>query len=144
MRGSLAPRMVSVLPRTYDERDAYDELLRQTRGLRREQAAEREAWLARLSAERKVEHLFELEVLLKGLACFANPRNHPGPVRKTPVVAQDFREHAALVREALGRIVNTCRLLLGDGERTFVFQRYLETVLPDDQARTRLLGDAFK
>jgi hypothetical protein len=129
--------------RAPEERDVYDDLLRDTRGLRREHAVAREAWLAGLPLERKVEHLFEAEILLKGLACFANPRNHPGPPRKTPVVAQDFREHAALVREGLGRIVHTCRLLLGEGERTFVFQRYLETVLPDDQARTRLLGDAF-
>src|ERR1700731_1452058 len=87
------------------ERDAYADLLRDTRGLRREHAQAREAWLHRLPLDKKDEVLFELEVLLKGLACFANPRNHPGPARKTPVVAQDFREHAALVREALGRIV---------------------------------------
>src|SRR5258708_18022504 len=134
--------MVSVLPRTYDERDAYDELLRQTRGLRREQANEREAWLARLPAEHKVERLFELEVLLKGLACFANPRNHPGPPRKTAVVAQDFREHTVLVREGLARVVQSCRTLLAEGERVYVFQRYLETVLPDDRARTRLADEA--
>jgi hypothetical protein len=46
-----------------------------------------------------------------------------------------------LVREALGRVVQTCRALLVDRERAFVFQRYLETVLPDDRARTRLVGD---
>jgi len=127
--------------RAPEERDVYDDLLRDSRGLRREHALAREQWLAKLPLERKVEHLFELEILLKGLACFANPRNHPGPARKTPVVAQDFREHAALVREALGRIVQSCRLLVGEGERAFVFQRYLETVLPDDQARTRLVGE---
>jgi hypothetical protein len=127
-----------------EERDAYDDLLRDTRGLRREQAQAREAWLARVPIERKVEHLFELEILLKGLACFANPRNHPGPPRRTPVVAQDFREHATMVREALGRIVQTCRLFLAEGDRAFVFQRYLETVLPDDRARTRLAGDPLK
>ncbi len=125
-----------------DERDVYDDLLRDTRGLRREHAAAREGWLARLPLERKVDLLFELEILLKGLACFANPRNHPGPPRKAPIVAQDFREHTALAREALGRIVQTCRTLLGEQERAFVFQRYLETVLPDDRARTRLVGDA--
>jgi hypothetical protein len=124
-----------------EERDAYDDLLRDTRGLRREHAQAREAWLTRLPIERKVEHLFELEILLKGLACFANPRNHPGPPRRTPVVAQDFREHSAMVREGLGRIVQTCRLFLAEGDRAFVFQRYLETVLPDDRARTRLAGN---
>jgi hypothetical protein len=121
--------------RNAEERDAYDDLLRDTRGLRREQAQAREAWLAGMTMDRKVEHLFELEILLKGLACFSNPRNHPGPPRKTPVVAQDFREHAAIVREALTRIVHTCRSFLAERERAFVFQRYLETVLPDDRAR---------
>jgi hypothetical protein len=130
----------AVPERTLDERDAYDDLLRDTRGLQREQAHAREAWLARLQLERKVEHLFELEVLLKGLACFANPRNHPGPPRKTPIVGQDFREHMVLVREVLGRVSESCRLLLVERDRAFVFQRYLETVLPDDRARTRLVG----
>jgi hypothetical protein len=131
------------LERPADERDVYDDLLRDTRGLRREHAHARESWLAHLPLERKIDHLFELEILLKGLACFANPRNHPGPPRKTPVVAQDFREHMALVREALGRIANTSRVLLVEGERAFVFQRYLETVLPDDRARTRLVGEGL-
>jgi hypothetical protein len=131
------------LDRTAEERDAYDDLLRDTRGLRREQAQAREAWLAGVTMDRKVEHLFELEILLKGLACFSNPRNHPGPPRKTPVVAQDFREHATLVREALARIVQTCRAFLADRERAFVFQRYLETVLPDDRARRRLVGEVL-
>jgi hypothetical protein len=136
----------SPVPRGLDhleQRDAYDELLRQTRSMRREQAHEREAWLARVAADHKVEHLFELEVLLKGLACFANPRNHPGPPRKTAVVAQDFREHTLLVREGLARVLQCCRALLADGERVFVFQRYLETVLPDDRARTRLADDSL-
>jgi hypothetical protein len=128
------------LERPPEERDVYDDLLRDTRGLRRDHSAAREAWLSKMPLERKVEHLFELEILLKGLACFANPRNHPGPAKKAPVVAQDFREHAALVREALARALHTCRVLLVDGERAFVFQRYLETMLPDDRARTRLLG----
>ena len=125
------------------ERDVYDDLLRDTRGLRKEHAQAREAWLARLPIERKVEQLFELEILLKGLACFANPRNHPGPPRKAPVVAQDFREHTTLVREAFGRIVQSCRALLLDRDRAFAFQRYLETVVPDDQARTRLVGESL-
>ena len=126
-----------------DERDAYDDLLRDTRGLRREQSAAREAWLQRLPVERKEDTLFELEILLKGLACFANPRNHPGPARRTPIVAHDFREHLVVVREALGRVVSLCRTLLLERDRAFAFQRYLETMLPDDGARTRLVRDAM-
>jgi len=121
--------------------DAYLDLLRDTRGLQREHALAREAWFAQLPNERKEELLFELEILLKGLACFANPRNHPGPSRRTPIVAQDFREPLALAREAVARIVMLCRALLVDRERAFVFQRYLETVLPDDRARTRLVNE---
>ncbi len=131
---SLAPPR-SILP---GERDAYQELLRDTRGLRREQSSAREQFVTRLVAERKEEHLFELEVLLKGLACFANPRNHPGPARRTPVVAQDFRDALTLARETMGRITALCRALQFERDRAFVFQRYLETVVPDDSGRARL------
>jgi hypothetical protein len=121
--------------------DAYSDLLRDTRTLRREHALLRDAWFGKLPVERKDEVLFELEILLKGLACFANPRNHPGPARRPPVVAQDFREHLSLVREGLGRVAALARQLLVEGDRAFVFQRYLETVMPDDNARTRLVRD---
>jgi len=124
--------------------DAYAELLRDTRGLRREQSQAREQWIARLPEGRRDEALFELEVLLKGVACFANPRNHPGPPRKTAIVAQDYREPLVLSRDGMHRIVHLCRLLLGGQERAFVFQRYLEMLLPDDGARARLVRGAAR
>ncbi len=125
------------------EHDAYTDLLRDTRGLRREQAQAREAWFHQLPVERKEELLFELEILLKGLACFSNPRNHPGPARRTAVVAQDFREPLVLARDAMSRVIMLCRALMPERDSTFVFQRYLETVLPDDGARTRLVHDSI-
>ena len=94
-------------------------------------------------ARKKEEVLFELEILLKGLACFANPRNHPGPPKRTPVVAQDFREPTCLAREGMARIVSLSRTLLLERDRAFVFQRYLETVLPDEGARTRLARETL-
>jgi hypothetical protein len=124
-------------------RDAYGELLRDTRGLKREQQQAREAWFARLPSERKDEQLFELEILLKGIACFSNPRNHPGAPRRAPIVMQDYREPLQLVRDALSRVVQLARVLLGDRDRAFVFQRYLETVLPEDNARTRLVREGM-
>lgn len=124
------------------ERDAYAELLRDMRGLRREQAHARDHWVAQLTAARKEDLLFELEILLKGLVCFVNPRNHPGPPRRLPVVAQDFREAVSMTREAMARITALCRTLLFEKDRSFVFQRYLETVLPDDRARSRLMDAA--
>jgi hypothetical protein len=124
-------------------RDAYGDLLRDTRGLRREQQQAREAWFARLPSEKKDEQLFELEILLKGIACFANPRNQPGPLRRAPIVMQDYHEALLLVRDGLARVVHLSRLLLGDRDRAFVFQRYLETMLPEDTARTRLVREGM-
>lgn len=120
-------------------RNAYADLLRDTRGLRREQQQAREAWFARLAADKKDETLFELEILLKGLACFANPRNHPGAGRRQTIVSHDFHEHLAHAQGGMARVVQLARAMLGDRDRAFVFQRYLETVLPEDTARTRLL-----
>src|ERR1700759_954656 len=123
----------------FPARNAYADLLRDTPGLRREQQPASEAWFARRAAEGKYETRFELEILLKGVACFANPRNHPGSGRRATIVSYDFREHLAEARDAMSRIVQLARNMLGERDRAFVFQRYLETVLPEDAARTRLL-----
>src|SRR5882672_2686640 len=106
-------------------RDAYSDLLRDTRGLRREQQQARDAWYQKLPWERKEEFLFELEILLKGIACFSNPRNHPGPPRRAPVVAIDFSRHLAFFRDGVARVVDLARQLLGQKDRAFVFQRYV-------------------
>ena len=119
--------------------NAYAELLRDSRPLRREQREARETWYARLAEDQKEEILFELEILLKGLACFANPRNHPGTGRKNSVVSHDFREQLGHAKEGMARVVQLARAMLGERDRAFVFQRYLETVLPEDNARTKLV-----
>src|SRR3990170_2459840 len=87
------------------ERDVYANLLRDTRGLRREQATARDAWFASLPWERKEETLFELEMLLKGIACFGNPRNHPGAPSGKTAVAQDFHEELRILRDVQQRVV---------------------------------------
>ena len=119
-------------------RNAYAELLRDSRGLKREQQHARDTWFARLAAEKKDEVLFELEILLKGLACFANPRNHPGAGRRQTIVSYDFRQQLAHAKDGMARVVQLARTMLGEKDRAFVFQRYLETVLPEDTSRTRL------
>lgn len=123
--------------------NAYAELLRNTRGLRREQQLARDTWFAGLSADRKDEVLFELEVLLKGVACFANPRNHTGATGRRTFVSLDFRDHLRETRDGMQRIVQLSRTLLGDRDKAFVFHRYLETVLPEDGARSRLLRSSL-
>src|SRR5262249_50129769 len=105
----------------------------------REQSVAREQWLAKGPGPNREDTLFELEVLLKSLACFANPRNHAGPPPRTPIVAPDYREAPVPSRHATHRLVYLCRQLLGEQERAFVFQRYLEMLLPDDNVRTRLV-----
>jgi hypothetical protein len=121
--------------------DAYAELLSRTRDLESDHRAQRDRWFAELPNDNKEELLFELEVLLKATACFSNPRNHPGPPKRTSVVAQDFREATTLLRDGLGRAIALIRTLLGQRERAYVFHRYLETVLPEDTLRTRLVHE---
>jgi hypothetical protein len=121
--------------------DAYSDLLSGTRRLQREQRVARESWLAALQIEGRDELLFELEVLLKAAACFSNPRNHPGPPRRSAIVAHDFRPALQVFRDGLERAIALARQLLGSLDRAFVFHRYLETVLPEDSARARLLAE---
>lgn len=123
------------------EPDAYADLLSRTRGLRSDQRLQRDRWFAELELDNKEDLLFELEVLLKATACFSNPRNHPGPAKRTPVVAQDFREATSLFRDGMKRGVALCRQLLGQRDRAYIFHRYLETVLPEDAIRTRLVRE---
>jgi hypothetical protein len=134
---SIAPRR-SLFPIAPGE-DPYQSLLSETRALHREQRAQRESWLSELSLEGRDEALFEFEVLLKAAACFSNPRNHPGPPRRTAIVALDFRSSLAAFHDGLTRATSLARQLLGTADRAFVFHRYLETVLPEDNARSRLL-----
>ncbi len=104
-RPSAPPAKLSGFP---SGSDAYSDLLRDTRRLRREQAQLRELWVSRLSDDRR-EALFELEILLKGLACFANPRNHPGAPKRTALVAQDYGPALALGASGVERVVSLCQ-----------------------------------
>jgi hypothetical protein len=123
------------------ERDVYANLLRDTRELRRDQASARDVWYATLPWDRKEETLFELEMLLKGVACFGNPRNHPGQTGTKTAVAQDFQAQLRVVRDVSYRVVQLTRSLLGDKEQEYRFSRYLETVLPEDAARGKLIQE---
>jgi hypothetical protein len=127
--------------RLASERDVYANLLRDTRGLRREQSTARDTWFASLPWERKEETLFELEMLLKGIACYGNQRNHPGTPQSKSAVAQDFHEHMRVLREACHRVTALTKQLLGDRERAYTFARYLETMMPEDAARGRIVQD---
>ena len=120
-------------------REGYKALLVGSRDMRRDHAIARDAWFAALQIDRKADLLFEFECVLKGLACFANPRNHPGPPRRTAIVAVDFREPLLIARDGIQRAIAIARALLEQQERVFVFQRYLEHVIPEDTQRSRFV-----
>ncbi|MCS6799710.1 MAG: hypothetical protein NZ898_14550 [Myxococcota bacterium] len=122
-------------------RDAHAHLLRDTRGLRREHSSAREAWLSALEIEGAPRLLFELEMLLKAIACFGNARNHTGPARRAPAVTHDFVEELRVLRATLDRAVELARALLGPRDRLHAFSRYLESLLPEDSARHRLVRE---
>ena len=128
-------------PSVFPAEVGVDELLIRTRSLRQEQRTARDQWFQGLDIENRLDVLFELEVLLKATACFANPRNHPGPPRRVSIVAQDFRQATSLFRDGIQRAIVLARQLLGTRDQAFVFHRYLETVVPEDSARTRLLHE---
>ncbi len=131
----------SLLPEAVEGVDA---LLAGTRRLRHKERASRDAWFAGLGVEHKADLLFELEILLKATACFGNPRNHPGVQKRAPVVSLDFRPATLLFRDGMQRAVVLARELLEHRDAAFVFHRYLETVIPEDSARTRLLRERFR
>ncbi len=120
----------------------YSDLLSRTRRLPKDQRTARDEWFAGLTIEAKDELLFEFEILLKGSACFANPRNHPGPPRRSPIVGTDFKDGMQLFDDGMQHATSLARQLLGPRDRTFVFHRYLETVLPEDRIRGRLIHES--
>jgi len=124
-----------------DARDPYGDLLRDTRGLRREQSQARESWLSRLPIDHKDEILFELESSSRAWACFANPRNHPGPARRIRSGA-DFREPLVFAKDAMSRIVWLSRSLssIASGVRLLAVPR---DGAADDGARTRLVHETL-
>ncbi len=108
----------------------YSDLIGEVRSLRREDALSRDEWFRKLEVPSKGQIVFELDTLLRAIGAYANPRNHPGPARRTtPVVAQDFREQLVFAAEGLERLVEVGRSLLPqDRERTRVFQEYIESL----------------
>ncbi|MCP4603920.1 MAG: hypothetical protein GY847_25930 [Proteobacteria bacterium] len=117
-----------------NRRDYYTELIEGSRWLRREQAAARVAWFEALTLENKNELLFEFEMMLKGLVCFGNPGNHIGPRRRAePAVAREFRDELSVARVIVQRIVVTGQALSYGNDRSVMFQRYLESVIAQDE-----------
>lgn len=110
---------------------AYAELLRGARGLSREQSQAREAWFAALPREDKEDAVFELEALLKGVACFASPRNHPSAGRRGAAVDLDFHEHLRLAQGGMARVVELAGSMLDERARAPSLLHDLEIAIAD-------------
>jgi hypothetical protein len=122
-------------------RDAHAELLRDSRRLAPERAAARERWLAALPEAHAADTLFELEMLLKGLVCFGNPRNQPGPPARSVPPDHDYHEALRIVRDALERCLALSRALLGDRERGAAARMAMEETAQSRLVREPLAQD---
>jgi hypothetical protein len=132
------------MARRTERRDYYTELIEGSRWLRREHAQAREKWFEGLILVEKEHLLFEFEMLLKGLVCFGNPVNHPGPpLRGEPAVSRAFKAELAIAREIMRRLVDVGRKLTTTKGKSIVFQRYLESVIAQDEARFKMVKQSL-
>lgn len=115
-------------------RDPYANLLRDTRGMRREVAAAREAWFSALNLDRKEDVLFELETLLKSVVAWSNPRNHPRRAGVARSADRDFHPHLLITRAVLARALALCNQLIGAHRGGGLVGRNLAVGVRDDSA----------
>jgi hypothetical protein len=120
--------------------DFYVELMRDSRGLGPEHAEARERWFDDLEVPDKEDRLFELEVLLKGLVCFGDPNNQPGPRLRETAVTREYGEELRVVLAGCERVAELCRILTGDREDSGLFAQPLRRV-QRDHLKERLLRE---
>jgi hypothetical protein len=113
--------------------DYYVELMRDSRGLSPERSDLRGRWYEAVEAPDKEALLFELEMLLKGVVCFGDPRHHPGPRRAGGLDEASFDEELGVLLLAFERIVTLAGALASpDADRingeAYVVSGPLETV----------------
>ncbi len=122
-RRASVPTRADMAPRRL--RDPHADLLRDTRGMGRDQAMARETWLAALSLEQKEDVLFELELSVKGLVLWADPRLHPTRPGLPPLRDRDFRPHVDVALATLSRAQALAGRLLGAGNSPGAIPRRL-------------------
>ncbi len=126
------------------KRNYYIEFIEGSRWLRKEHAAARAIWFDGLILPDKENVFFEFEMLLKGLICFGNPVNHPGPpLRGEPAVARAFKEELAIARDIIRRIISVGRKLSRTQGSSLIFQRYLESIIGQDEARFKMVKQSL-
>jgi len=127
-----------------EPRDYYTEFIEGSRWLRKEHAVARANWFNEIVIVDKEVLLFEFEMLLKGIVCFGNPVNHPGPVdRKDPAVVRDFKIELTITKEILGRIIEVGKKFISTKGKSTVFQRYLKSIIAQDDTRFKMVKQSL-
>lgn len=116
-------------------RDYLGELLDGSRWLSAEESGARTGWYNQLPVQDKGPCLFELEMMLKGLICLANPMNQPGKPRRDEIVSmRNFATTAKAAVDICERIGEVGRRLAQGRKEERGFVRYLESVIAQDHA----------
>lgn len=117
--------------------DFFFELMRDSQRVKAAYLAERERWIRTLEIPGREEVLFELEMLLRGVDRFFNPRNLFGD--RQPPGDRDFREELKAARDAIHRAAHLSRrLIVQQREQALLFRSFVEGSLADDRSRERL------
>jgi len=117
--------------------DFFFELMRDSQRVRAAQLAERDRWIRGIAIPGREEILFELEMLLRGLDRFFNPRNLFADAQ--PPQGRDYKGELKAARDAIHRAIHLARrLTVPTQEQALLFRSFLEGSLADDRARARL------
>lgn len=123
--------------------DVYAGLLSSRQRLTAPQVEAWQNWIGGLRWYQRESTLFELDTLLKGIACFGNPRNHTGPARPADMTRANYCHHLRILRDSLHQCSELAKQLLGKRERIVSYSRHLESALPSEQERTRNLRESL-
>jgi hypothetical protein len=117
--------------------DFFFELMRDSQRVRAVYLSERERWIAGIHIPGREELLFELEMVLRGIDRFFNPRNLFGDAEPPP--GRDYLGELKAARDAVHRAIHLARRLIArNQEQALLFRSFLEGSVTDDRARARL------
>jgi len=117
--------------------------MRDSRGLSVSRNELRELWYNGLEHPNKEDIVFELEMLLKGVVCFGDTSNHPGPRKREPEESRQFHDELRVLQMAFERITDLSeQLIIPEAERSSS-DIYLTTG-PLEHVSTPLIDEPFE
>ena len=117
--------------------DFFFELMRDSQRVRAAHLSERDRWVRGLKVPGREEILFELELLLRALDRFFNPKNLFADAQ--PPAERDYLGELRAARDAIHRAIQLARrLIAAPQEQALLFRSFLAGSFADDRARARL------